>query len=173
MTTTAGTITTEEGAANARAAMAALIPQIQQARADKDKPLWEHLKAQYTTLQAALQEYNAGAKAHEPQTGGQGLTNEERAEMAKLRQELQAIKSKYNASRYEADTLRDEVRTLRNAPTPEQQAKATALPSNNPTNDKGDKLYGPARRTHEQVIADVMQTIEALGDLRLDEGPNT
>jgi predicted nucleic acid-binding Zn-ribbon protein len=145
-------IQNEAQAAKVRAVMGAMIGKLQSARAANDKELTAELKAQYTTLQLALQEYKASRP--EPEPTPQQADDKPKAEIAALKAELAAAKAEHQALKerlakaeetfkaqratitdlkYKLELAEDEVRTLR-APVqanPHQTIKPSGIPERN------------------------------------------
>lgn len=132
-------IQTEAQAAKVRAVMQAMIGELQSARDANDKERTAELKAQYTTLQNALQEYKAGRKEPQAQTqeSAAPAAPELVSEIVLLKERLAKAEEVFKAQRatitdlkYKLELAEDEVRTLR-APiqaNPHQTIKPAATP---------------------------------------------
>jgi seryl-tRNA synthetase len=138
-------IQTEAQAAKVRAVMQAMIGELQSARDANDKERTAELKAQYTTLQNALQEYKAGRKEPQAQTQESAAPAAPAApelvsEIVLLKERLAKAEEVFKAQRatitdlkYKLELAEDEVRTLR-APVqanPHQTIKPSGIPERN------------------------------------------
>ena len=141
-------IQTEDQAAKVRAVMASMITKLQEAKASGEKELAAQLKAQYTTLQTALQEYKArerDAKAEQRdmvqayrdmntqlKDNVKELENdleEARAALAPLQEQLATARKTIGMLKTEVSRLDDENRSLRSPPPVEEYRKAQVMPT--------------------------------------------
>lgn len=128
-------IQTEAQAAKVRAVMQAMIGKIQAAKEAGDKPALQELRSQYTTLQTALQEYKAkDTPPEQPETPSAPPSDE----LTELRRQLEAAQATIQNQRtiigslkYDMEILRDEVRTLRSPPTPEERKRVQTITQGN------------------------------------------
>ena len=135
-------IQTEAQAAKVRAVMGAIIAKLREAKAADDKPKVGELKGQYTTLQAALQEYKATRVATPKQTPPTDdlseVTAQLRRESADLKTQLALAKDTINGLRttisglkYQLELAEDEVRTLRSPAQKPDSRTPSPLPTIN------------------------------------------
>ena len=129
-------IQTEAQAAKVRAVMGAIITKLREAKAASDKPRVDELRGQYTTLQAALQEYKATRVATTKQTPTTDNLSEATAQLRREATDLKARLSTAEATikdmrttisglKYQLELAEDEVRTLRS---PMQTSTQRAYP---------------------------------------------
>ena len=145
-------ITTEEQASKVRSVMAAMIQKLQEAKDSKDKEATAQLKAQYSTLQAALQDYKQRAKEAQAeeratitalrdeikyQKNMVKEANEEVVaayeELASWKKQYKELRAKHSALLTERDTLKDEVRWMRNPAPVEDYRKALIMAVDTPS----------------------------------------
>jgi chromosome segregation ATPase len=120
-------IQTEAQAAKVRAVMGAIITKLREAKAASDKPKVDELRGQYTTLQAALQEYKATRVATPKQTPttdnlsevtaqlreATGVSTDLKARLAAAEATIKDMRTTISGLKYQLELAEDEVRTLR------------------------------------------------------------
>lgn len=104
-------ITTEKQAAKVRVVMTAMIEKLQDAKASGDKERAAELKAQYTTLQTALQDYKA--RERETKAEQRDMMGAYRDMIAGLRDNLKVLTEDLRESQAEANALRAQVKEAR------------------------------------------------------------
>jgi predicted RNase H-like nuclease (RuvC/YqgF family) len=135
-------IQTEAQAAKVRAVMGAIIAKLREAKAASDKPKVGDLKGQYTTLQAALQEYKATRvttpKQTPPTDNLSEVTAQLRREATDLKTQLATaeatikdMRTTISGLRYQLELAEDEVRSLRSPL--QNPARQQSQPAPSPT----------------------------------------
>jgi chromosome segregation ATPase len=104
-------ITTEAQATKVRTVMAAMIAKLQDAKASGDKEQAAQLKAQYTTLQTALQDYKA--RERETKAEQRDMMQAYRDIVAGLKDNLKELTQDLKESQDEANAMREQIKTAR------------------------------------------------------------
>jgi len=140
-------IQTEAQAAKVRAVMGAIITKLREAKAASDKPRVDELRGQYTTLQAALQEYKATRVATTKQTPATdnlsevtaqlreatGVSADLKARLATAEATIKDMRTTISGLKYQLELAEDEVRTLRSPMQTSTQRAYTTAPAPAPT----------------------------------------